>query len=131
MAAYATVEDITILGRPLTVSEQEKASQLLDIASAKLRVKAAQYGRDIDLMISAAPDLGLAVKETVVRVVLRALNASETDSPTTQSTMSALGYSQTVSYLNAGQTLYFLKNELKDLGIIRQRYGAMEVYDVD
>lgn len=127
---YAAVEDVALLVRKLTTSEQEKAEQLLEIASAKLRIIAGEYGRDLDEMISLNPDMGLAVKEATVRAVVRALNASETDAPATQGTMSALGYSQTFSYLNAGQALYFLKNELKELGIIRQRFGAMEVFNI-
>jgi hypothetical protein len=36
-----------------------------------------------------------------------------------------------MTYLNAGQALYYLRNELKDLGIIRQRYGALDLYGVE
>jgi hypothetical protein len=36
-----------------------------------------------------------------------------------------------MTYFNAGQSLYFLKSELKDLGLMRQSYGALEVYDND
>ena len=34
----------------------------------------------------------------------------------------------TLSYLNAGQSLYFLRNELKDLGFMRQRFEFMNLY---
>ena len=33
------------------------------------------------------------------------------------------------TYLNAGQDIYFLRNELKELGILRQKCGTLEVYD--
>lgn len=131
-AVYATVNDVILLGRPLTASEQEKATAFLPIASAKLRKVAAKYGGDIDAMIAADEDYTQIVKETVVKAVVRAINASENavGAPASQSTESALGYSQTYTYINAGQSLYFLKNELKELGLLKQRIGALEVYDI-
>lgn len=132
-AVYATVSDVALLGRPLTSAEQTQATAFLPIASAKLRKVAANYGADIDAMIAADADYTDIVKETVVKAVLRAINASENamGAPASQSTESALGYSQTYTYINAGQSLYYLRNELKDLGIIRQRIRAMEVFDID
>ena len=131
-AVYATVSDIVLLGRPLTTAEQEKAAAFLPIASAKLRKVAVKYGKDIDAMIAADADCGDIVKEIVVRAVVRAVNASEggNAAPASQSTESALGYSQTYTYINAGQSLYFLRNELKELGFMRQRIGVLEVYDI-
>lgn len=129
---YATVSDVILLGRPLTTVEQEKATAFLPIASAKLRQTVAQYGGDIDAMIASDADYGDIVKEIVVRAVIRAVNASEggNAAPASQSTESALGYSQTYTYINAGQSLYFLRNELKELGLMRQRIGLLEVYDI-
>ena len=131
-AVYASVSDITLLSpRTLTTQEQEQAQSLLAVASAKLRLQAQRYGKDLDEMISASEDLALAVKDTVVNCVKRALEsyASSTQAAT-QTSQSALGYSVSMTYLNAGQSLYYLRNELKDLGILRQRYGGMEVYDI-
>lgn len=129
-AVYATVEDVQTLGRQLTAQEQEKAEVLLPVASAKLRLAAVKYNRDIDLMILDNPDVAFAAREIVVKAVLRAIDSSADSSPAaTQTSQSAMGYSLSMTYLNAGQNLYFLRNELKELGIIRQRYGVMEVYD--
>ena len=129
---YATVNDVIVLGRPLTADEQSKAEQFLTIASAKLRKAAASYGGNIDNMIAADEDYGEIVKEIVVKAVIRAINASENamGAPAMQSTESALGYSQTYTYINAGQALYFLRNELKELGLLRQRIRVLEVYDI-
>lgn len=131
-AVYATVNDVILLGRPLTADEQTKAESFLPIASAKLRTVAGKYGCSIDVMIAYNEDYAQVVKEIVVRAVVRAINAVESgnSAPAMQSTESALGYSQTYTFINAGQSLYFLRNELKELGLLRQRYGAMEVYDV-
>lgn len=130
-ATYATVQDIQTLIRPLTTAEQDKAGSLLPIASAKLRITASEYGCNVDQMISANADYGLAVKEIVCKAVVRALDASAQTAPASvvsQESQSGLGYTASMTYLNAGQSLYYLRNELKDLGILRQRYGALELY---
>jgi len=128
-AVYASVSDIILLGRQLTAEEADRAEMLLETASAKLRITAKKYGRDIDAMIADDPDVGLAAREITVKAVVRALNSlADSSAPAVQGSQAAMGYSVSITYLNAGQSLYFLKNELKELGIIRQRFGAMEVY---
>ena len=129
-AVYATVEDITKLGRKLTAEEQDKAAELLPVASSKLRLAAKKRGRDLDMMIFDDPDIGQAAREIVSKAVIRAIDSSaDSTPPAVQASQAALGYSVSMTYLNSGQALYFLKNELKELGIMRQRYGALEVYD--
>lgn len=129
-AVYAAVADIQLF-RPLTAQEQEQAEPLLDSASAKLRLTAKKYGCDLDDMIADNPDYGTAVKSAVVQAVIRALNSvSDNSPPAVQSSQAALGYSVSMTWLASGQALYFLKNELKDLGLLRQRFGALEVYDL-
>lgn len=129
-AVYATVEDVALL-RTLTSQEQEQAAALLETASAKLRLAAKKYGYVLDDMISEDEDYGAEVKAVVVQAVIRALNSvSDSSPPAVQSSQAALGYSVSMTWLNSGQALYFLKNELKELGFLRQRFGALEVYDL-
>lgn len=129
-ADYAAVSDITALGVTLTPQQEDAAEVLITQSSAKLRLTAKKYGKDIDTLIAADDDFGIAVKNVVVQSVIRALNSITDDSPAAvQATQSALGYSASMTYLNAGQSLYFLRNELKDLGLMQQTYGALEVYD--
>lgn len=126
---YANTEDLLTLGKDLTAKEYEQAECLLSFASAKLRLIAKKYGKNIDAMIDEDEDYLLAVKDIVLNSVRRALETYASDtSNATQTSQSAMGYSISMTYLNAGQSLYFLRNELKDLGILRQKYGAMEVY---
>lgn len=130
-AEYATIEDVIKLGRKLTAEEQEKAAALLPVACAKLSTACKKYGNDLDIMIADEPDVELVAKDIIVRATLRAVDTIADSSPaTSQASQSAMGYSVSMTYLNAGQQLYFLRNELKELGVMRQRYGAMEVYDV-
>lgn len=128
---YAEVSDITALGRSLTNQQQEAAEVLIAEASAKLRLMAQKYKKNIDELIAdpvAGEDYALAVKSVVVQAVCRALDSVDNSAAVSQGTESIGAYSLTMSYLNAGQSLYFLRNELKDLGLMQQRYGFLNLY---
>ena len=128
---YASVSDITALGRSLTNQQEEAAEVLLEQSSAKLRLFAKRYGKDIDAMIDdpvTGEDFALAVKSAVVQAVCRALDSVDSNTVASQGTESIGAYSLTMSYLNAGQSLYFLRNELKDLGLMQQRFGLLDMY---
>lgn len=99
--------------------------------SAKLRLAAKEHGKDLDAMVEADADYEIVVKSILVQAVCRALDSIANASPAiTQGSQSALGYTATYTYVNAGQALYFLKNELKELGLRKQHCGALEVYDL-
>ena len=118
-----------MLGKKLTAEQQTAAEALIEAASAKLRIIAKKYGKDIDAMIADDDDYDLIVRNTVVQAVTRALSCISDSAPAiTQGSQSAMGYSVSMTYLNAGQSLYYLRNELKDLGLLQQTWGAMEVY---
>lgn len=130
-AAYGTAADIRAIGYPLSAAQESAAATLLTQASAKLRLTAHKYGKDIDRMIAdpvTGEDYALAVKSVVVQAVCRALDSVENNTVASQGTESIGAYSLTMSYLNAGQSLYFLRNELKDLGLMQQFFGALELY---
>ena len=127
---YANVSDITARGYSLTAQQQEAAETLLSDASSRLRVTARKYGKDLDSIIGDDEDYRQLVKSVVIQATMRALSSVGDSSAATVSQISqgGLGYSASMTYLNAGQSLYFLRNELKDLGILRQTYGGLEVY---
>lgn len=133
--AYCTVNDILALGYQLTNQQQEAAQSIIDMASAKLRIQAKKYGKDIDKMLADendGEDYSLAVKNVVINATVRALNTVSDDTPAlSQGSETNGSYSIQMTYLNAGQSLYFLRNELKDLGLLRQVYGAIEIYSTE
>ena len=51
MNEFATIEDVNKLFRPLSPSEEEKATALLPIVSDSIRQEALKVGKDIDKMI--------------------------------------------------------------------------------
>ena len=130
MSSYATIEDLRTLGRNLTPDESERADELLEVVSSSLRYEAKKVGKDLDVMIEADDDLARVAKSVTVDVVARALMTSTDDEPMTQMTQSAMGYSVSGSYLVPGGGLFIKKSELARLGLRRQRYGAMEIYEM-
>ena len=51
--AYATVDDVIALWRPLTADETARAEALLPLLSDELRVYARKVGKDLDAMVEA------------------------------------------------------------------------------
>lgn len=129
---YASVEDITSLGIQLTAVQRDAAEILLSTASSKLRLIAKKYNIDLNKEVSEDEDYSSAVKSVVIQSVTRALNSISDASPAiSQGSETNGSYSIQMTYLNAGQSLYFLRNELKSLGLLRQVYGAIEIYDTE
>ena len=129
---YASVEDIASLGIQLTAVQRDAAEILLSTASSKLRLIAKKYNIDLDKEVSEDEDYSSAVKSVVIQSVTRALNSISDASPAiSQGSETNGSYSIQMTYLNAGQSLYFLRNELKDLGLLRQVYGAIEIYNTE
>ena len=127
---HATVEDVTALWRTLTSDETTRAKTLIPIVSASLREEARKVGKDLDDMISIDADLAFVAKSVTVDVVARTLMTSTEQEPMTQYSESALGYSASGTFLVPGGGLFIKKSELERLGLRRQKYGVMEVFDV-
>ena len=128
---YATVQDVIDLKRSLTASEQSRVEQLIPLISASLRYEAKKVGKDLDAMVNEDDDLAEVAKSVTVDVVMRELmtSTSADNEPMTQFSQSALGYSQSGTFLVPGGGLFIKKSELARLGLRRQRYGVMEWYD--
>lgn len=131
---YASVSDITAIGRTLSTQQEQAAEVLLTLASAMLRLEAANsYSASIDQMIAdpvTGKDFALAVKMVVVQAVCRALDAAE-ESAAVQSSSESLGpYQYNYTYLNAGQMIYYKKSEMQQLGIARPKVGWADLYGV-
>lgn len=125
---YATVDDMTLLWRPMTEAEQVRAAALLPIICASLRSEAAKVGKDLDAMVAASTDLAAVAKSVTVDVVARTLMTATDGEPMTQMTQSAGGYSASGTFLVPGGGLFIKKSELARLGLRRQRLGGIELY---
>lgn len=128
-AAYASVEDVQGLWRPLTEAEKARAEKLLPIVSDDLRQKAHLVGKDLDQMVESGELYEGVLVSVVVDVVARTLMTSTEGEPLTQESQGALGYSWSGTYLVPGGGLFIKQSELARLGLKRQRYGVIETWD--
>ena len=131
MTPFATIDDLTNLWRPMTSDEQSRADALLSVVSNRLRQEADNVGKDIDQMIEESDVYKDVVKSVTVDIVARTLMTSTDKEPMTQYSESALGYSVSGTFLTPGGGLFIKRDELKALGLRKQRYGVMEFYDYD
>ena len=128
---FATISDLSQLWRPLKPGEIGRAESLLTVVSDSLRVEAQKVGKDLDALVADSVSYANVVKSVTVDVVARTLMTSTDQEPMTQMTESALGYSVQGSFLVPGGGLFIKNSELARLGLRRQRYGVMELYDYD
>lgn len=130
MADFATIQDIRNLWRELTPDETIRATSLIPVISDNLRIEARRVGKDLDLM-AQDPVYSNVLKSVVVDVVGRTLMTSTNQEPMVQSSESALGYSQSATFLVPGGGLFIKNTELAKLGLKRQRYGVIDFYGND
>lgn len=131
MTPFATIDDLTNLWRPMSPDEQQRAEALLPVVSNRLRLEADRVGKDIDKMIAESETYKDVVKSVTVDIVARTLMTSTDKEPVTQYSQSALGYSVQGSFLNPGGGIFIKRDELKALGLRRQRYGVIDFYGTD
>lgn len=124
--AFATVEDISTLWRPLTADEQTRAASLLPLISDALRNEATKVGKNLDEMAEDETYANV-VKLVTVDVTARVLRQNTSGDAMTQETQAAGGYSWSGTYAVPGGGIAnaILYNDLKRLGLQRQQYGSI------
>lgn len=132
MADFATIDDVSMLWRPLkNIEETNRAESLLSVVSDSLREEAKKVGKDLDNMVAESLSYANVVKSVTVDIIARTLMTSTDQEPMTQTTESALGYSWSGSFLVPGGGLFIKKSELARLGLRKQRYGVIDFYGQD
>lgn len=130
MSAFATVEDISTLWRPLSSEEQTRAGALLPIISDALRNEARKVDKNLDEM--AEDDVYANVlKAVTVDVTVRVLRQSTSGDAMTQETQAAGGYSWSGTYAVPGGGIAnaILYTDLKRLGLQRQQIGSIMLWE--
>lgn len=128
--SFATVQDVADLWRPLTADETTRAAALLPLISDMLRQEARKVEKNLDQMIEADPSYGSVVKMVTVDVTARTLRQSTTGEAMSQESQAALGYSWSGTYAvpGGGAAASILNNDLKRLGLLRQRVKAVKLW---
>lgn len=124
---YTTIDDVEALFRTLSEDEKERAAQLIPIVEDAIRQEAINRGRNLDEMVENGQIITNVLVSVVVDVIGRTLNTSTTAEPMSQYSQSALGYSMSGTYLVPGGGLFIKNNELRRLGIVRQRWGSVDM----
>lgn len=121
----ATVEEYeAIYSVHLSDTEKTRVETLLEYASDLLRTEASNRGYNLDFIISRDGAKKTVAKMVVLASVKRAMHTNEvTEAPLEQFSQSAMGYTVSGTYLNPGDDIYFLNNELKRLGISKKSQG--------
>lgn len=119
--SFATVSELEVSWKPLTIEEQSRAKVLLLQASNYLRQIAVNNGKDLDDNIDGDPTgvYGANVKMVVMSAVQRSIASPIDMMPdASQWSQSASPYSESMSFSgNVSATLYFKDKELKLLGL--------------
>lgn len=131
MDIYASVEDYEkVYNTALNNDQHKRLLMLIELASSLLREEANKRNMNLSAVISSSDDKANVAKMVVLACVHRVMSKDDDqDMPLEQFSQSALGYTFSGTYVNPGDDLYYLRNELKRMGIIKQKYGAMEIYE--
>ena len=123
--ALATVEEYEeVYSVHLSDTDKKRVKTLLMYASSLLRVEASNRGYNLDIIILKDEAKKYVAKMVVLASVKRAMHTNEvTEAPLEQFSQSAMGYTVSGTYLNPGDDIYFLNNELKRLGIAKKSQG--------
>lgn len=130
MSAFATLDDVGLLWRPMTSEEQDRASALLDVVSASLRVEADKVGKSLDAMVAEDKNFAAVAKSVTVDVVARTLMTATDQEPMTQFSQTAGPYTASGTFLVPGGGLFIKRSELARLGLRRQKFGAVDIYGI-
>lgn len=128
---FATTQDVIDLWRPLTASEITRTTALIPLVCNALRYEATKVGKDLDEMVADDSEFASVAKLVTVDIVGRVLRQTTNGEPMSQESQSALGYTWSGTYAIAGGGIAqaILKNDLKRLGLRRQKYGVLNIYD--
>jgi hypothetical protein len=128
-AVYATVDELSSYWRTMTSDEQTRAEVLLESVSSELRIIANSVGKDLDALIADSDDYGTLVKSVVMDTVARILNQSTTGEAMSQISESAMGYTQSGTYLVPGGGSTILNRDLKRLKLKKQQVSSVEIWN--
>jgi len=134
MSTFATLDNVLELtGKAYTATEQERISALLPLVSDALRYEAFKVGKDLDDMIAADASGAFqsVVTMTTVDIVCRVMRQTLEGDPMSQESQSGLGYTWSGTYAipGGGVSGAIMKNDLKRLGLRRQRMGVIPLWE--
>lgn len=117
MSAFATVEELQAYWKPLTETEQDRATLMLDMASDRLRLMGENIGINLDDKVAASEPYATTIRWVVMEATKRAMNTPVDQPPVDEFSQTAGPYSENYKYSNPSGDLWFKKSELSSLGL--------------
>lgn len=124
---YVSIDDVIKLFRPLTQEEIDRAKALIPVVEDTLYMEADKVGKDLN-ELALNPRYLNVLRGVIVDIVSRTLLTSTNSEPMVQYSEAALGYSVSGTFLSPGGGIFIKRDELKKLGLKKQRRGAFELY---
>jgi hypothetical protein len=134
MSAFAALSDVqTLTGMTYSEAEQGRINALLPMVSDAICWEAERVGQNLQQMIYENDALASVAKMVTVDIVVRVLRQSQEGEPMSQESQSALGYTWSGTYAVPGGGISgaIMRNDLKRLGIKRQRYGVIDLWPAE
>lgn len=128
MGDIVAIQDIEALFRTLTQAEKEKAQSLIPVVWATLLGEADKVGKDLTQILEKKPFMKEIAKSVMVDVIARILMTPTNETPMTQMSQSANGYSFSGTYLTPGGGMFVKKSELARLGLKKQQVKQREIF---
>jgi hypothetical protein len=134
MSAFAALSDVqTLTGMTYSEAERGRINALLPMVSDALCWEAERVGQNLQQMIYENDALASVAKMVTVDIVVRVLRQSQEGEPMSRESQSALGYTWSGTYAVPGGGISgaIMRNDLKRLGIKRQRYGVIDLWPAE
>lgn len=129
--SFATKQDVmAVSGASYTATEQGRIDTLLPLVSDALRIEARKVEKNLDEMAYGDEVYANLLKLVTCDIVIRAMRQTTSGEPMSQESQSALGYTWSGTYAipGGGIAQAIMKNDLKRLGLRRQRMGVIDLW---
>lgn len=132
--AFASLSDVqTLTGLSYSAAEQERISALLPVVSDALRWEGEKVSVDLDEKAAASSVFANVLMTVTVDVTARVMRQSQTGEAMVQESQTAGPYTWSGTYAvpGGGVANAIMNNDLKRLGLKRQRVKAVDLYAAD
>jgi len=114
---FTTIEQLEAFWKDLTITEEDRATVLIMLASNRLRLIAEDVDIDMDAKVEASEAYASVVSWVIMEAVKRAMLMPTDQPPVDTYSQTAGPYSENYKYTNPSGDLWFKKTELSTLGL--------------
>lgn len=128
LTPFATVEQLEVFWKNISIGDKGRASLLLELASNRLRLIGEDADNiDVDAKVAENPAYETTIRWVVMEAVKRAMLTPTDQPPVDTFSQTAGPYSENYKYTNPSGDLWFKKSELQSLGL----YGRQSLSSIN